>query len=424
MYLIYGFGISNRSLSHYLLGKGIDFCIWDDSQVVLNEIKELGYKIFNQEDLAKVSLAVISPGVSRNLSNHIVAKCIQMNIKITNDVGMFLSLSSGFKIGVTGSFGKSTCVALFKHIYDCFLKKNDRCELSSFQIAGNFGIPCFDCSTTEATIFELSAQQLDVCPPPELEIAMILNLYNQHLDDFGTFERYFIAKEKILQKSKIKLIGDGVPKVPGAKIISSNTIDADYSFVDRKIYENGIHVEDIKTRLAPDSVIGAYALARELNLPSALVVNSIESFSGLEHRCEFIRISTSKASSFDLLINNSQRIAVNDSKSTNISNTLHCLLSLRELPKVALICGGKFVEQDLTQLDKVIDKISFVGCIGSSSEVLRDYFITKKIPIFIGSLLECIENCYKINLPIIFSPGYASSDQYKNFVERGEEFKK
>lgn len=151
------------------------------------------------------------PGVSRNATNSVVIKCRQLGIEITNDISMFMETCSGFAIGVTGSFGKSTCVALFKHISDQFYmirQRNDPSEI--FQIAGNFGIPCFDCDPSRPTIFELSAQQLQISKEPKLEIGVMVNLYEQHLDDFETMDNYLAAKSKILTNSRIKIIGDGI----------------------------------------------------------------------------------------------------------------------------------------------------------------------------------------------------------------------
>lgn len=450
IYLLYGFGISNASLAKYLKQQNVEFAILDDSEASQKKATEAGYKLFSEDLWDQVSLVVVTPGVSRNAANPVVARCRNAGIQVTNDVSMFMDLCSGFRIGVTGSFGKSTSVKLFKHIYDEFLswKKADsnifeveenknaanftqKIPLTPFQIAGNFGIPCFDCDPSEPTIFELSAQQLQISNPLKLEIGVILNLYEQHLDDFGTMENYLEAKKRILKNSTIKIVGDGVGSIPGAKRISTkNSENCEYAMVNKIIYEKNVEIAEIETHFSPDSIITAYAIAREMGIPAKIIIEGITSnykylkeenrlnkdnqykikpFRGLEHRCEVVEVEN--------------RFIINDSKSTNIANTVYCINSFKNLEKIALICGGKKIKQNLGLLDSVIDKIAFVACTGSCKEVY-DYFVKKQVPLLFGSLEDCLDACWKIGIPIIFSPGHPSTDEYKNFEERGNIFKK
>ena len=533
VYLLYGFGISNRSLAAYLERNGQDFYVWDDSNEVQSEIESLGYKLFGGLDSnfwGKIDVAVVTPGISRNKSNAIVAKCREMGIKITNDVALFLDMCTASKIGITGTFGKSTAVALVKHVYDYMLSNfsqatdldqqrkelntakekyfpyftdqqklnvenilnemnvkdmEEYCNLNSHQIAGNFGIPCFDCDPKKHTIFELSAQQLDVCGSVDLGLGMIMNLKPQHLDEFESMDEYFKAKANILYKSKIKIVGDDVLEfaaaagmldlLADAKIMStksafiegsgenadlgdfatddpdsSSACDSaerrpvDYALVDGVIFEKGEEVARIVTgssnryvfrfdsdysssiaetnvSLAPDSVIAAYAILRSTMpmLGPEKVVDMLDSFPGLPHRCEVIYGSGARDDK-----NGKQVCIINDSKSTNLLNTVYCIQNFPQFSKIALICGGKRVDQDLRILDSVADRIVFAGCIGSSASFLAEYFADKGIRCVIASLEDCFEMSLRVNPDaIIFSPGYASTDQYKNFEHRGNAFK-
>ena len=117
---------------------------------------------------------------------------------------------------------------------------------------------------------------------------------------------------------------------------------------------------------------------------------------------------------------------INDSKSTNLLNTSHCIKNFANKGKIGWIGGGKEQMQDVSKLDDSLQHISYAALTGSSANILANHLEIKSIKYEIfDKLLDCIKwlRANDCNI-IIFSPGYASTDQYKNFEERGTHFNK
>jgi UDP-N-acetylmuramoylalanine--D-glutamate ligase len=402
-YLLYGFGTSLLSLAKYLHKHGQSFYIFDNSHETLNHVKE--FNIFNENLWGKIGTLVVSPGICVS-KNKLCLKAKELDIPITNDVQMFVDLcpiNSNFAF--TGTFGKSTAVALFQHLYSKLV--------GSIQIAGNFGIPCFECDPQKTTVFELSAQQLSECGELRVKFACILNIYSQHLDYFNSMKNYFQSKLKILNNAEIRLISDEIPYMPylSCKIMSLNNIGADYYYNNKEVYENGNKIANVDIKnIAPISFLAAYAAMRLIGQDASKIIAELDSFETLDHRCEVFKIN--------------KKTIVNDSKSTNLQNTAHCVNKFyKDHSRIALICGGKYAEQELSILDDILNKITFVSTTGASGKILCDYFTSKNVQCtFNDSLQDCIKDCYEYDT-ILFSPGYASTDEYKNFEERGNVFK-
>lgn len=133
--------------------------------------------------------------------------------RYTSATELFLGQFGRQTIGITGTKGKSTTASLLYHVLS-------RCQARPVILVGNIGIPCFDAydgiDDDTIIVFELSCHQLDhlrVSP----HVSVFLNLYEEHLDHYGTLERYFEAKANIMRNQgmcDVALVGDQVPPVP------------------------------------------------------------------------------------------------------------------------------------------------------------------------------------------------------------------
>ena len=216
--------------------------------------------------------------------------------KITSQTELFIRRYASSIIGITGTKGKSTTTTLIHHILS---ENNIDCVLT-----GNIGIPCFDVieKMNEGTkaVFELSCHQLEnISVSPSL--AVFLNLYEEHLDHYGTFEKYADAKRNIYkhQNPSDTLIcnTDVKPKNTECK---SNIITASQKnrmadiFIPGKIISfNGetapVPVNDMKLCGEHNFYnIGiAYAVCRMLGLSGESIMNSVCTYTPLPHRLEY-----------------------------------------------------------------------------------------------------------------------------------------
>jgi UDP-N-acetylmuramoylalanine--D-glutamate ligase len=424
-YLLYGFGISLQSIAKVFKRQGTDFYIHDDKETAIDLAESLGYLTTrnistvikhkqdyknNIQDLLGITDIVVTPGIYPD--NPLLTQ--MKGVRIWNDISLFFHLYKPQNcIGITGTFGKSTTVQLLQHIYN---------DTQPIQIAGNIGVPIFDCNPEEPMIIELSAQQLEQCSNLQLKVAVLLNLYPQHLDRYLNLETYLNTKLKIFNNAEHKIMSHEVYEstpnlIPNInKTISFVNRNTDY-FIDKNhIYENGILMLQNEIQIPAISLIGAYSVLRFLNLPVADIAKKINSFKSLPHRCEIV--NTKSRHLKDIMV-------INDSKSTNLLNSLYCLELFKNQGSIGWIVGGYTTQQDFTPLHG-LNIPHFITTTGQSGKIMNEFILsnlninTKYCPDLVTCIKTCIEHGCKT---IIFSPGYPSFDEYLNFVYRGNYFK-
>jgi UDP-N-acetylmuramoylalanine--D-glutamate ligase len=259
---------------------------------------------------------------------------------------------------------------------------------------------------------ELSSYQLELAQP-ELDIAVFLNLYPQHLSRHGTMENYRNTKCKILDHAKIRIVNfdlmqDIKLKFKNLQTISTETHLADYAIIQNQIYENGSQVNTVKSDISNISLIGAYAVCRNLGISSDMILEGVKTFPTLHHRCEVVS-------------NTQGKLIINDSKSTNLLNSIYCLNKFKNCKLIALILGGKFTDQNLQVLDGCM--VDLICTFGEAGPILAKYLEQRSIKaVYCNTLEDALTRCNE-HQTIIFSPGYSSLDAYKNFEERGNKFK-
>jgi len=401
-------GISLSSLALKLSRQGAAFYAYDSKGKVGS------YRFLNLDNLAVLEIGqvmrkhqitdlVITPAVK--LSDAIVKAAREVEVKLWNDLSLFLSIGQTKKyIGFTGTFGKSTAVDLFQYVYN--ILSPDR-----VQMGGNIGIPIFDCDPSSPIVIEFSAQQLELIPDPGLKMAVFINFYRHHMDRYTTIDEYFNNKFNIMNNATIKIANYSIP---GQHVtISTQSPEAEY-YLDcsGRLYEKNALVGILTSnRLAPDSVIAAYAALRCHDLPPEKILNLINIYPGLSHRCEIIKTNP---------------LIVNDSKATSLINSIHCIQKFHKVgSKLGWIGGGNNQKQDLEVLEQVLDKISYVATIGSSRLELYSFLLSKRVEVkHYTSLKEAYLSCINQNCNIIlFSPGYASTEEFQSFAQRGDCFR-
>ena len=182
--LIFGYGITGQSFERYLIKKGTAFDIYDENLKGPNISNQLP----DQAALSSYEMIYLSPGI--NLKK-LYTKGEFNKIPYLTDVDIFFQEDSSFKIGVTGTNGKSTCCYQLNQL------------LEDSQLIGNIGTPVLDnINSCSYSIIELSSFQLEKIKYIKLDIGVLLNIAPDHIDYHGTFADYINAKNRI-KESKV-----------------------------------------------------------------------------------------------------------------------------------------------------------------------------------------------------------------------------
>ena len=379
--LIFGYGKTGKSVEKYFIKNKINYAIWDDN------VKLVIKKIDKKYSLKKYDYIIISPGIDiYNHENKVFFKRHRNNI--ITDLDIFFLTSKKFKyvIGITGTNGKSS----FCNLLNNLIKKK---KLKS-KIIGNYGNPVLDENILKNhyCILELSSYQLDYSKYLKLDVACILNISPDHLDRHGSFNNYKKIKLKIFDFLKEKGIGFYQKKTylkfkKNLKIKSFNNIN-------NKLLSNilGIKISASKNDLKKNK---------------------------LPHR-------------YEVFYKNKNLKFVNDSKSTNFDSTRH---ALKMSKNSILILGGELKKGDNFELQSLRDKIIKIYLFGRNVNPLKKKFKKQKIQFnYFLNLQDVLKHFFEIDYKllvkkrkkytVLFSPGSASFDQFKNFEERGKIFKR
>lgn len=433
-YLVYGLGVTGYAAARFMLANGYKHYVTDDNSGKLNAYDcNEGHKIsnINVSFLDKIDVIILSPGVKLFGDNvcDFIKEAKKRNKKIISDIDIFLELISikqdKTTIAITGTDGKSTTSALLEHI----LNQNG-CKAIA---CGNIGKAVLDINIDDYTHFivETSSQQASIMQnDSKFDYATIINIANDHLDYHGTMEEYSKAKGKLLNVNKacsISIDDEWCDYLANrrkgnnlARFSILQILDFGFSFVDNALYINSEKMADnlIFTNLPgkhnTQNILAALSVCKLMNLDISKCINSIRSFHGLPHRIEKV-----------LQINNITFI--NDSKATN-PHAASVALDIFE--SIFLIAGGKAKDEGFMSIKDHLKNIKKVFLIGIDTTDLQDELSELKIDYTVcGVMYNAVAEAFNKaridneKVTILLSPLCASTDQYKNFEERGNDFK-
>ena len=415
---ILGAGKSGLAAAQVLTNSKANIFIFDDNYprpTCIHKSNWLNYKLWPWKQLSSL---VVSPSIpTKNSKKHDAIKlAIRNNVKIINEIDLFFETEPKAKIvGITGTNGKSTTVALLYHILNF---NKIKCV-----IGGNYGYPaCLinDPGREGVIILELSSYQLDGTKKLWLDLASIINITPDHFDFHETFEKYVSSKLKIISclKKNGTLIINKKDLFLKRKINHQRNSLYKLIKVSEKVGKNFVNDND-HLRGTHNSINASIAisLAIKLNISKDQIKSAIKSFKALPHRME------------PVFINNKLKI-INDSKSTNGESTAAALSSF---DNIFWIVGGMPKSDGIGNAKNFLSKVVEVFIIGKSAnyfekEILQ---INPDLPININVTLEkatqlAIKKSTESklnNCVVLFSPSAASFDQFKNFEQRGNQFK-
>jgi len=385
------------------------------------------------DSLENFDLIIKSPGV--RLKDRDISK-IEKNI--TSQIGFILEDTDLFSIGITGSKGKSTTTTLMYQIlkdqgYDAYL-------------LGNIGLPPFDyienMNKDSILVIEMAALQLEFIKKSP-HIGVVLNLFEEHLDFFGTKEKYYQAKLNMFEYQNKNDYGFYVLDNPTldsymkknnyisnlTPVYFSKNLECPYDkaiicddeFIYIKDKENLNKVYDCSNertllgRHNLENIMVCFGVADLFQLDKELVATTIKNFKTLEHRMECVG-------------RYNDIIYYNDAIATIPEATIHAIEALKNVD--TLIFGG---------FDRGIDYDEFVTYLNNS--VVSNFICMPDTGYKIGKQLQNLNNkniyfCEELkdavklskeitkkNSICLLSPAASSYNQFKNFEEKGKLYK-
>lgn len=328
-------------------------------------------------------------------------------LEITSQTDLFLSQFHGQTIGISGTKGKSTTTSLIYHL----LKESGHDAI----LTGNIGIPCFDIMeqihADSIVVYELSAHQLEyVHNSPR--VGVLLNVFEEHLDHFGTFERYKHAKFNLLRfmgADDYAVVHDSLLM----ETLSLGVNNVTFSRMEFDIDEEALPI------LGPHNLLNAKAAlcaCSAIGVDVREVIPHLYSFKPLEHRLEPV-------GAFDGVT------FVNDSISTIPQAAIAACQTLQKVD--FLLLGGFDRDIDYMplveyMLEHPVPHMLFTGMAGERMmAMMKSRGVGSNLVVYhnMEEAFDYLGNHAKLNDVCLLSPAASSYDQYKNFEERGRKFK-
>jgi len=401
------------SLQNILNAKGI---LWESGQHSLSSMEG-------------ASIAVKSPGVPGNipLLNGLRAK----GTRIISEIEFAAQSTSATLIGITGTNGKTTTTMMTYEIL-----KNAGLNVG---LAGNIG-SSFAKQVAEEDyefyVLEISSFQLDDIDQFAPHIALITNITPDHLDRYDfSFETYIQAKLKITknQSSKNFFLFNADDEILVSALKDYKTSAQKVSFGSSPIENTGSYLKDTQFILKKQNqttmiqsvefpfsgrhnllnAMAAATIGDLLSINKESIRESLTHFKGAPHRMEKV-----------LTIQRVQYI--NDSKATNINATYFALESV-QTPLIWIVGGVDKGNDYETLLPLIRKKAKAIICLGVDNSKLRDAFEgTSEVFIETEFMTEAVKIAHKLAEPkdtVLLSPACASFDLFKNYEDRGDQFK-
>ncbi|MGC9257685.1 UDP-N-acetylmuramoyl-L-alanine--D-glutamate ligase [Desulfurella sp.] len=417
---ILGFGKSGKSVYESLIEKNqAEVFVFDDNELPdkLNFFGQDKSKAFFDMSF---DLVVVSPGIPKY--HPFIKHALNKNFPIISELEFGFRLTKCKIIAITGTNGKSTTVKLIHNI----LKKSGKKVL----MCGNYGLPLTKAAQVshllDYLIVEVSSFQLEFIDTFKPYIAIILNITQDHLSWHGSFQEYKQAKLKIAKN----LLNDGFLirnldedyNVDAFNVIGFSTYKDN---VEAKVSQNSVtinfkeHLEIKNTKLIGahnmQNIAAASLASLICNVDKNNILEVVMNQETLPHRLEYVcEIEGVKF--------------YNDSKSTNIDSVRKAIDSFENKKNIVVILGGKHKGESYANLMDLLTQIEGVVVFGEDrKKIMAELSKLKPIPLPAINIKGAVIAAFEIAKPgdiVLLSPGGSSFDQFKNFEERGEAFRR
>ena len=435
---ILGSGESGRGAA--ILAKKVGYEVFvSDSNKISKQTKLLFKKLsidyeenhHSIDKIIKADKVIKSPGIDKK--SDLIIDINKKGIDVISEIEFGFLQTDSKIIGVTGSNGKTTTASMIYHI----LKKSG----FNVALAGNIG-KSFSESIAEQKyqiyVLEISSFQLDNIMDFSADISVITSISPDHLDRYNyDFNEYIKAKLRITLNQSINQFlifnSDDKELKKAVKKYAQNVTQFPYGFNHPKgdltttVKKKSIIVKEKKNINMYDTLnfslkgrhnllnaMAAVSVARLLKVSNKCIRDSLISFSNVEHRLEEV-----------LKIQNITYI--NDSKATNVNATFYALESMEG--QTVWIAGGIDKGNNYMELLPLVrEKVKSIVCIGLDNEkIIESFSPVVDVLVETQSMSEAVKIAHKLANKkeyVLLSPACASFDLFKNFEDRGNQFKK
>ena len=370
-----------------------------------------------------------SPGIPE--SAPIIKKIREKGIPVISEIEFAGRYAKGIKICITGSNGKTTVTNLIYHI----LKKAGMNVAMTGNVGNSFAMAVAE-GSYDYYVIELSSFQLDGMYEFKADIAILMNITPDHLDRYDyKFQNYIDSKFRVTQNQQkdnflIYWEGDpiiknelsrrklGMTLLPFSDEIQEDMtayIENDELIVDYQNKTNIMTIHDfaLKGRHNTYNSMAAAIAGKVLNIRKGVIRECLADFKGVEHRLE--PVITVCGINF-----------INDSKATNVNSTWYAIECMEN--NIIWIVGGVDKGNDYSELFPVVKKkVKAIVCLGKDNKKIVEAF-KDKVPTIVETttMEEAVRASYylaKKGETVLLSPACASFDLFKNYEDRGRQFK-
>jgi len=396
-YLVAGLARSGKAAARMLAARGEEVIGVDSGEPA--GLEDLGVEVHTATDgvelLGRAATLVKSPGVPREAA--VVAGALERGIEVIGELELAWRALPNRFVAVTGTNGKTTTVELTGAMF--------RAASLPVAVAGNVGTPLVslvgELHPEAWVVCECSSFQLEDSSAFAPEVAVLLNLEEDHLDRHGTLERYREAKLRVFANQPpdaVAIAPEGF-ELPGD---ARRTGFADLSGMEIRL--RGAH--------NAENAAAAAAAAHAAGVPRDAVAEALRSFAGVAHRLEEVAEVAGV-------------LYVNDSKATNVASAVKGIEAFEG--GVHVILGGSLKGGAFTGLRKAVKaRCRAAYLIGEAADRLAEELKGTVRLHRCGSLERAVAHvsgAAKAGEVVLLSPACASFDHFRDYEQRGERFR-
>jgi UDP-N-acetylmuramoylalanine--D-glutamate ligase len=421
-YAVYGLARSGLATVEALIASGAKVAAWDANEEARARAPA-GAELANldEADLAQFDSLVVTPGLPLN-RHPIAQRARDAGVEIIGDIELFArarpELPPHKVVGITGTNGKSTTTALVHHIL--------KTAGVPSEMGGNIGLPILaqdPLPEDGVYVLELSSYQIDLTQSLDCDVAVLLNITPDHLDRYESFEAYAASKARLFEmqseehcavsRAQDWWFGQKAGERAGGKYLEV----FDDVFHQWQNVPNAIGICEQSQWAALqgphnlENAEAAIAVSFALGLNADHIRRGLETFTGLPHRMERVREKDGM-------------LFVNDSKATNPTATAPALAAFE---RIRWICGGRAKTDNLDECAPHFGHVRKAYTIGEAGELfarlLSPHMDVAQCQTLERAVGEAAADAVSGDT-VLLSPACASFDQFRDFEDRGDQFRR